>query len=128
MNAVSKKLMKVIFIAAVVTQFSPTVAYPPDNAAVLYYKAFMLYESPDNIGTMLWDYWKGKIPSNEKIVAPSLVSAMDTVLTTPVKGTKTVRMRKSRLANFMTFLPVRILHRRGGGQRGQVHLLPSQPG
>ena len=40
-------------------------AYPPDNAAVLYYKAFMLYESPDNIGNMLWDYWKGKIKSNE---------------------------------------------------------------
>jgi hypothetical protein len=40
-------------------------AYPPDNAAVLYYKAFMLYEPPDN--NMLWDYWKGKIKSNEKI-------------------------------------------------------------
>ena len=42
-------------------------AYPPDNAAVLYYKAFTLYESPDTIGNMLWDYWKGKIKSNEKI-------------------------------------------------------------
>jgi hypothetical protein len=42
-------------------------AYPPDNAAVLYYRAFMLYERPDNIGPMLWDYWKGNIESNEKI-------------------------------------------------------------
>jgi hypothetical protein len=42
-------------------------AYPPDNAAVLYYKAFTLYEAPDNIGNMLWDYWKGKIKSNEEI-------------------------------------------------------------
>jgi hypothetical protein len=42
-------------------------AYPPDNAALLYYKAYMLYESPDKIRPMLWDYWKGNIKSNEKI-------------------------------------------------------------
>ena len=52
----------VLFVSA-----TSAFAYPPDNAAVLYYKAFMLYESPDNIGNMLWDYWKGKIESNEKI-------------------------------------------------------------
>ena len=42
-------------------------AYPPDNAAVLYYRAFTLYESPDDIGPMLWDYWKGNIELNKKI-------------------------------------------------------------
>jgi hypothetical protein len=35
---------------------------------VLYYKAFTLYEPPDDSGNMLWDYWKGRIESNEKIV------------------------------------------------------------
>jgi hypothetical protein len=64
----SKKATKAIF-AVLVLLISATsaFAYPPDNAAVLYYKAFMLYESPDDLGTMLWDYWKGKIKSNEKI-------------------------------------------------------------
>ena len=64
----SKKKIKVIFAALVLFFLTPSLsAYPPDNAAVLYYKAFMLYESPDNIGPMLWDYWKGNIESNEKI-------------------------------------------------------------
>jgi len=42
-------------------------AYPPDNAAVLYYKAFMLYQPDDEITPLLWDYWKGTIETNEKI-------------------------------------------------------------
>jgi len=67
MKTIRNKLIKLVLIAAIVTHVSPVPAYPPDNAAVLYYKAFMLYESPDNIGNMLWDYWKGKIELNEKI-------------------------------------------------------------
>ncbi|MCP4258141.1 MAG: hypothetical protein GY774_11690 [Planctomycetes bacterium] len=54
----------VIFVLLVST--TSTFAYPPDNAAVLYYKAFMLYESPDQ-SIDLWDYWKGNIKSNKKI-------------------------------------------------------------
>ncbi|MHC4564831.1 MAG: hypothetical protein ACYTE3_03645 [Planctomycetota bacterium] len=67
MKTIRNKLLKLVLIAAVVTHASPALAYPPDNAAVLYYKAFMLYERPDDIGNALWDYWKGKIESNEKI-------------------------------------------------------------
>jgi len=67
MKTIRNKLMKLALIAAVVTHASPVLAYPPDNAAVLYYKAFTLYERPDNVGNALWDYWKGKIESNEKI-------------------------------------------------------------
>ena len=64
----SKKITMAIFAVLVLLVSAPSAfAYPPDNAAVLYYKAFMLYESPDNIGPMLWDYWKGNIKSNEKI-------------------------------------------------------------
>ena len=67
MKTTRNKLMKLALVAAVVTHVSPAPAYPPDNAAVLYYKAFALYERPDDIGNALWDYWKGKIESNEKI-------------------------------------------------------------
>ena len=64
----SRKTRTVTFAVLVLLVSATSIlAYPPDNAAVLYYKAFTLYESPDNIGTMLWDYWKGKIKSNEKI-------------------------------------------------------------
>lgn len=67
MTTMRNKLMKLVFIAVLVTLVAPAPAYPPDNAAVLYYKAFMLYQPPDNIGPALWDYWKGNAESNEKI-------------------------------------------------------------
>jgi hypothetical protein len=67
MKTIRNKLTKLVLVAAVLMHASPALAYPPDNAAVLYYKAFTLYEQPDNIGNALWDYWKGKIESNEKI-------------------------------------------------------------
>lgn len=64
----SRKITKTIFAVLVLFALTTSAfAYPPDNAAVLYYRAFMLYESPDNIGPMLWDYWKGNIELNEKI-------------------------------------------------------------
>lgn len=67
MKTIRDKLIKLVLIATVMTHVSPVPAYPPENAAVLYYKAFMLYERPDDLGNMLWDYWKGRIESNEKI-------------------------------------------------------------
>ena len=61
-----RKITTAFFAVLVLLVSAPSVfAYPPDNAAVLYYKAFMLYESPDDID--LWDYWKGNIELNEKI-------------------------------------------------------------
>ncbi len=46
-----------------------TQAQQPDNAALLYYQAFLLYENPEGeLGHMLDDYRKGNIESNEKIV------------------------------------------------------------
>ncbi len=62
----SRKITKAIFAILVLLISSPSLsAYPPDNAAVLYYKAFTLYEPEQQID--LWDYWKGNIKSNEKI-------------------------------------------------------------
>ena len=55
-------------IVTTLTGFAASAAaYPPDNAAVLYYKAFMLYQPDDEITPLLWDYWKGTIETNEKI-------------------------------------------------------------
>lgn len=45
----------------------PVTAYPPDNAAVLYYKAFMLYKEQDGMAAMLQDYRKDRIELNEQI-------------------------------------------------------------
>jgi len=43
-------------------------AYPPDNAAILYYKAFMLLQEYDNVHTeVMADFIDGKIKSNEHI-------------------------------------------------------------
>jgi hypothetical protein len=43
-------------------------AYPPDNAAVLYYRAFMLMEEPNKaIGKMISDLRKGESVVNEQI-------------------------------------------------------------
>jgi hypothetical protein len=64
----SRKITKTVFAVLVLLISAPYLsAYPPDNAAVLYYRAFMLYEPPDTFGPSLWDYWKGNIELNEKI-------------------------------------------------------------
>lgn len=42
-------------------------AYPPDNAAVLYYKAIVLYEANDEMAKMLADFSKGGTEPNDKI-------------------------------------------------------------
>jgi hypothetical protein len=64
----SKKTKKATFaVLIILVSVQSGFAYPPDNAAVLYYRAFMLYEKPDKFGPSLWDYWKGNIELNEKI-------------------------------------------------------------
>ena len=64
-NLKNSKLM----LATVVLFLSATCAYsyPPDNAAVLYYKAAVLYEVDDEMADMLVDLQKGKIEVDEKI-------------------------------------------------------------
>ena len=43
-------------------------AYPPDNAAVLYYKAFMLLHESENVpAEVMADFMDGKVKSNEQI-------------------------------------------------------------
>ena len=58
-----------LVLAAIVFFLSTTCvySYPPDNAAVLYYKAASLYEVDDEMADMLGDLQKGKIEVNDKI-------------------------------------------------------------
>ena len=61
-----KKIKTSIFVVLVLLALATSsFAYPPDNAAVLYYRAFTLYEPDNDID--LWDYWKGNIELNERI-------------------------------------------------------------
>jgi len=68
----NNKLTKVIFITLILAVSNPPVfALPPDpdNAALLYYQAFLLCETPeDSLAQMITDYRKDKIESNEQIV------------------------------------------------------------
>jgi hypothetical protein len=66
-NKLSKKtiLIFVVLLAPSIAVFADK--YPPDNAAVLYYKAFILYTPDDTMNNMLSDYIRGKIGLNEKI-------------------------------------------------------------
>jgi len=52
----------------VLASASPVEAYPPDNASVLYYKAFMILKEPSkDVGKMIDDLRNGKIKSNDEI-------------------------------------------------------------
>jgi len=65
----SNKLAKVILSTLVLlVSASSAFAYPPDNAAVLYYQAFMVMEHPDNETLkMLNDVLYGKVNPNDEI-------------------------------------------------------------
>ena len=47
---------------------SSVMAYPPDNAAVLYYRAFLIMKEPgEDVKEMMYDLRQGKIKSNDEI-------------------------------------------------------------
>ncbi|MEA3224561.1 MAG: hypothetical protein U9Q07_01325 [Planctomycetota bacterium] len=55
-------------LLVLLTSASLVEAYPPDNAAVLYYKAIMILKEPsEDVGKMIDDLRKGKIKSNDEI-------------------------------------------------------------
>lgn len=60
-----KKCILCLLLAATSVHWagSTALAYPPDNAAVLYYQAFALMEYPDDqaLREAIWDYRNGKI-------------------------------------------------------------------
>jgi len=64
----SRKITKAIFAVLVLfVSALSAFAYPPDNAAVLYYQACMLYEVDSEMNGMLNDLRSGRIEPNEEI-------------------------------------------------------------
>ncbi|MHC4739175.1 MAG: hypothetical protein ACYS9Y_09765 [Planctomycetota bacterium] len=67
-NKSSKLTTAKLVTLVVLVSASSAFAYPPDNAAVLYYKAAVAYERPDGtMRDMMSDLAKGKMKANEKI-------------------------------------------------------------
>ena len=68
MKSNNNKFLYVIFVVMIVfVSNSSASIYPPDNAATLYYKAFMLYQMDETMNTMLGDVIKDKTEINETI-------------------------------------------------------------
>ena len=69
MKSKKQKSSILMFVAVILlTTISPVIAYPPDNAAVLYYKAFMtVKEADEEVDKMLNDSRKGNIKPNDRI-------------------------------------------------------------
>jgi len=64
----NKRLRKFIYVTlTLLVSTSQVFAYPPDNAAVLYYRACQWYQAEPEMEQMLSDLSRGKIEVNEKI-------------------------------------------------------------
>ncbi len=73
-----KSRMAICIVAVLLGLSVRTPAQQPDNAALLYYQAFLLYEKPDaTLANMRDDYRQGKIASNE---APSPITLRRTAV------------------------------------------------
>ena len=64
-----RNLVKIMCISLILlASASSIMAYPPDNAAVLYYRAFLIMKEPgENVKEMMYDLRQGKIKSNDEI-------------------------------------------------------------
>jgi len=63
-----KTLILTCISVILLTSVSPVMAYPPDNAAVLYYKAFLILQEPsEDVKKMMTDLRDGKIKPNDEI-------------------------------------------------------------
>jgi len=64
----NKSLILTCLSVILLTSVSPTIAYPPDNAAVLYYKAFLILQEPSvDVKKMMTDLRYGMIKPNDEI-------------------------------------------------------------
>jgi hypothetical protein len=63
-----KSLILTCISVILLISVSQAIAYPPDNAAVLYYKAFMILQEPsEDVKEMMTDLREGKIKPNDEI-------------------------------------------------------------
>ncbi|MHC4338268.1 MAG: hypothetical protein ACYSTG_10060, partial [Planctomycetota bacterium] len=64
----SNKLTKAVYVAVILLVWTPSAfAYPPDNAAVLYYRACLFYQSNKAMMDKVTDLLKGRIELDEDI-------------------------------------------------------------
>lgn len=66
---VDTRSMRMVFVGAAVLMAAGSVfAYPPDNASVLYYRAFIIFSDPnESVDKILRDVAKGDIAANESV-------------------------------------------------------------
>ncbi len=71
MNTIARnRLARIAFAAATILVFtSPLFAYPPDNAAVLYYRASLTYDANDSMIEKALQCARGRIPIDDEIRA-----------------------------------------------------------
>ena len=63
-----KNLILMSISVIVLALVSPAAAYPPDNAAVLYYKGFLMLQEPsEEVKNIMRDMREGKIKANDQI-------------------------------------------------------------
>ena len=64
-----RNLIKIVCVSLILlVPASSLMAYPPDNAAVLYYRAFLIMKEPgEDVKEMMYDLRQGKIKSNDEI-------------------------------------------------------------
>ncbi|MHC4334967.1 MAG: hypothetical protein ACYSUV_14620 [Planctomycetota bacterium] len=68
MKTIARKKLTIVVVSLITfVSTQPAFAYPPDNAAILYYRACLLYQANEEIGGALSDLHKGKIELNDQI-------------------------------------------------------------
>jgi hypothetical protein len=69
MKTIARKKLTVVVVFSLITLISTQLifAYPPDNAAILYYRACLLYETNKEMEEALSDLHKGKIELNDEV-------------------------------------------------------------
>jgi len=69
MKTIARKKLTIVVLVSLITLASsqPAFAYPPDNAAILYYRACLSYQADEEMEGALSDLHKGKIKLNDQI-------------------------------------------------------------
>jgi hypothetical protein len=69
MKTIARKKLTIVVLVSLITLAStqPAFAYPPDNAAILYYRACLSYQADEEMEGALSDLHKGKIELDDQI-------------------------------------------------------------
>ncbi|MHC4501438.1 MAG: hypothetical protein ACYS21_20295, partial [Planctomycetota bacterium] len=68
MKTIARKKLTIVVVSLItLVSTQPIFAYPPDNAAILYYRACLSYQADEEMEGALSDLHKGKIELNDRI-------------------------------------------------------------